>query len=246
MTDRFVSKRHNRLLNLLCQQCDKRFTNDRFKLFCSHECKVEYYRSIGRHLWTKEEEDLISDLIGQYPTAAIVRRVKRQIKDVSANRIKMKVEELAREQNVYISDRVENCSIAEWARILSVGELRIHRWLKKGLKSRRSGKEHMITYSSMRRYASEHPSDFHSIPRDNLKRLFSEPSHDKYVNAILAAKPSKAPVRPVQCLNTGKVYPSLTSAEKELAVSRDTIKRAIASGLAVKRDSQYLRFQWAD
>ena len=246
MTDRFTSKRHDRLLNLLCQQCDKRFTNDRFKLFCSHECKVEYYRFIGRHLWTKEEEDLISDLIGQYPTAVIVRKVKRQIKDVSANRIRMKVEELAREQNVYIGDRVENCSVAEWARILGIGELRIHRWLKKGLKSSRSGKEHMITYNSMRKYGSEHPSDFHSISRDNLKRLFHEPSHNKYVNTILAAKPSKAPVRRVQCLTTGKVYSSLTSAEKELAISRNTIKRGIVSDLAVKKDSQYLKFQWAD
>jgi len=239
-------RQYKKDLKLICQWCDTQFTNDRFRLFCEHKCKVEYYRSIDRHLWTKEEEDLISDFIGQYPTAVIVRKVRYQLKDIPANRIKMKVEELAREQNVYISSRVDNCNIAEWSRILGVGELRIHRWLKKGLKSRRSGKEHMITYGSMRRYASENPSDFHSIPRDTLKRLFPNPSHDKYVNAILEAKPSKAPTRPVRCLNTGKVYPSLTSAEKDLAICRDTIKRGIVSDLAVKKDNQYLTFRWAD
>ena len=233
-------------LKLICQWCDTQFTADRFRLFCGHECKVEYYASLGRHLWTEEEEALISGLIGQYPVATIVRMAKRKLKDIPASRIKIKVQELAREQDRYISSRVDNCTIAEWARILGVNDLRIHRWLTKGLKTRRSGKEHMITYGSMRRYASEHPSDFHGISRETLKKLFPKQSHDKYVEAILVAKPSKVPIRPVLCVTTNNTYGSLTAAQNDIGISRDKIKRAIVSGIPAMVGTQYLTFKWAD
>ena len=233
-------------LNLLCQWCDTRFVNDRFRLFCTHECKCAYYRSLDRHLWTKEEEGIISELIGQYPLAVIVRMTKRQLKDIPSNRIKIKAQELAKEQDRYISSRVDNCTIAEWSRILGVGELRIHRWLKKGLRTRRSGKEHMITYGSMRKYAATYPSDFHGVSEERLKKLFPKDSHDKYVDMILAAKPCKAFVRPVHCITTNNTYGSLTAAQNDVGISRDKIKRAIVSGIPAVVGTQYLSFEWAD
>lgn len=247
MTKGFTSKRHYKNdLNLLCQWCDERFTATAFRLFCTHECKVEYYASLDRHLWTDEEEQYIINLIGLYPMREIMRRVKSWLKvKVPDSHIKQKVESIAKREEMKLADRVDNHSIGAWARLLgNINELRIHRWVAKGLKSKRSGKEHMISHKTMVAFAKEYPSYFQSIERQYLEWLFADELG--WVDIVLSSKPSKAPVRPVRCLNTGTVYPSLTSAEKDLAVSRDTIKRAIASGLAVKKDSQYLRFQWAD
>lgn len=247
MAKGFTSKRHYKNdLNLLCQWCDERFTATAFRLFCTHECKTEYYASLDRHLWTVEEEQYIIDLVGLYPMREIVRRVKKWLTvKVPDSHIKQKVESIAKREEMKLGDRVDNHSVGAWARLLGdINELRIHRWIAKGLKSRRSGKEHMITHRTMVAFAKEHPSYFQSIERQYLEWLFADELG--WVEIVLSCKPSKAPVRRVQCLTTGKVYSSLTSAEKELAISRNTIKRGIVSDLAVKKDSQYLKFQWAD
>lgn len=245
MTNRSTSKRHNRPLNLLCQQCDERFTNDRFRLFCSHECKVEYYAELDRHLWTKEEEDYIIGLIGLYPTREIVRRTKNWLTvKVPESHIKQKVEELARQEGLKIGDRTDNHSIGAWAKLLGINQLRIHRWIAKGLKSRRSGKEHMISHKSMVAFAKSNPSCFQSIERQYLEWLFEDEL--AWVDIILGSKPIKAPVRSVLCVTSGKTYASLTKAEEAEKVSRNRIKRSINTGIPVSNGSVYLRFQWAD
>lgn len=246
MTDCFTSKRHDRPLNLLCQQCDERFTNDRFRLFCSHECKVEYYASLDRHLWTDEEEQYIIDLIGLYPTREIVRRVKSWLTvKVPDSHIKQKVEVLAQREEMKLSDRVDNHSVGAWARLLgNINELRIHRWVAKGLKSRRSGKEHMISHKSMVAFAKANPSCFHSIEQQYLEWLFADELG--WVDIILSAKPVKAPTRPVFCITSGKTYDSLTKAERSEMISRDRIKRSIISGIPVSNGSVYMSFKWAD
>ena len=246
MTDCFTSKRHDRPLNLLCQQCDERFTNDRFRLFCSHECKVEYYAELDKHLWSKEEEDYIIGLIGLYPTREIVRRSKNWLTvTVPESHIKQKVEELARNEGLKIGDRTDNHSIGAWARLLgNINELRIHRWIAKGLKSRRSGKEHMISHKSMVAFAKANPSCFHSIEQQYLEWLFADELG--WVDIILSAKPVKAPTRPVFCITSGKTYDSLTKAERSEMISRDRIKRSIVSGIPVSNGSVYMSFKWAD
>ena len=245
MTNRFTSKKHSRPLNLLCQQCDERFTNDRFRLFCSHECKVEYYAELDRHLWSKKEEDYIIGLIGLYPTREIVRRTKNWLTvKVPDSHIKQKVEELARQEGLKIGDRTDNHSIGAWARLLGINQLRIHRWIAKGLKSRRSGKEHMISHKSMVAFAKSNPSCFQSIERQYLEWLFEDEL--AWVDIILGSKPIKAPVRSVLCVTSGKTYASLTKAEEAEKVSRDRIKRSINTGTPVSNGSVYMSFKWAD
>jgi len=245
MTTGFSGRQYKNDLNLLCQHCDSRFTNDRFRLFCTHQCKVDYYKNLGKHLWGEDEEALISSYIGLYPTAVIVRKVKPKLKDVSTNRIKIKVEELARKQDKYIGDRVENLNIAGWSKMLGVCSLRVHRWVKKGLLSRRSGKEHMITYGSMRKYAVANPSDFHGVTREVLEKLFPSPRHKKLIDPILEAKPCKAPVKAIRCTTLDRTYPTLTACAKEFGTARDTIKRSIESGIPAVVGKQYLSFTWA-
>lgn len=246
MTNRSISKRHNRPLNLLCQQCDERFTNDRFRLFCSHECKVEYYAELDRHLWTKEEEDHIITLIGLYPMREIVRRMKMWLKvKVPESHIKQKVEVLARQEGLKLGDRADNHSIGAWARLLGdINQLRIHRWIKRGLKAKRSGKEYMISHRSMVAFAKDNPSYLQSIERQYLEWLLEDEL--EWVDIILSAKPVKAPTRPVLCITTGNTYASLTKAEADVSVSRDRIKRSINTGIPVNNGSVYFSFKWAD
>ena len=247
MTTGFTSKRHYKNdLNLLCQWCDERFTATAFRLFCTHECKVEYYASLDRHLWTDEEEQYIIDLIGLYPMREIVRRVKKWLTvKVPDSHIKQKVEAIAQREEMKLSDRVDNHSVGAWARLLgNINELRIHRWIAKGLKSRRSGKEHMISHKSMVAFAKANPSCFHSIERQYLEWLFADELG--WVDIILSAKPVKAPTRPVLCITSGKTYDSLTKAERSEMISRDRIKRSIVSGIPVSNGSVYMSFKWAD
>ena len=240
------AKQYKNELKLICQWCDTHFTNDRFRLFCTHECKIEYNASLGRHLYTQEEEELLSSYIGRYPVSSILKKVKKHFEGVSLRALKQKIEGLAREQEVYIRSRVDNMSIAAWASLLKVNESRIYRWLDKGLKTRRAGNEHMITYGSVRKYASLNPSDFHSIPREILEKVFPDPKHEKYIKEILNAPKPKGIVRKVLCVTTGKVYSSLGAAERETGMTRKRISKVIATGIPARHEDKYLGFRYAD
>jgi hypothetical protein len=245
MSTGFRGKYKNEL-KLLCQWCETRFTSDNFRLFCEPKCKSEYYVTIKRHLWTEEEEAYILKLIGHYPLARIVDRVSRKFK-LPVTCVKSKVESYAQAARLQISERTDNFSVAEWAKRLGkIGELRIHRWLKKGLKSRRYGKDHLISIADMRRFARDYPSDLHSISEEKLKELFPKATWAKYVEAILTAKPLKAPIRPVMCVETGVEYKSLTLAETGTGFSRAKIKNSIAHGIPATNEGKYLTFRYVD
>ncbi len=248
MTIGFTSKRHYKNdLNLLCQWCDERFTATAFRLFCTHECKTEYYASLDRHLWTDEEEQYIIELIGLYPMREIVRRVKSWLKvKVPDSHIKQKVESIAKREEMKLADRVDNHSVGAWARLLgNINEVRIHRWIAKGLKSRRSGKEHMISHKNMIAFAKDNVSLFQSIDRQYLEWLFADELG--WVDIVLSSKPSKSPVRPILCVTTNTTYPSLTKAEAATTISRNRIVVAIKSAIPTQdKDGKYLTFKYAD
>ena len=248
MTTGFTSKRqYKNDLNLLCQWCDKRFTAATFRLFCEHQCKVEYYASLNRHLWTEDEEQFILDLVGLYPMREIVRRTKRYLTvEVPASHIKEKVERLVKQEQIRLSDRVDNYNIGVWARLLGgINELRIHRWVSKGLKTRRSGKEHMITHKNMIAFAKEHLSYFQSIERQYLEWLFGE--EKEWVDLALNSKPCKSIARPILCVTTNVLYPSLTKAEKATGISRNRIVSSLKSNIPMQNDKgEYLAFKYAD
>lgn len=247
MTTGFTSKRHYKNdLNLLCQWCDERFTATAFRLFCTHECKTEYYASLDRHLWTVEEEQYIIDLIGLYPMREIVRRVKKWLTvKVPDSHIKQKVEAIAKREETKLADRVDNHSVCAWARLLgNINEVRIHRWIAKGLKSRRSGKEHMISHKNMIAFAKDNVSLFQSINRQYLEWLFADDM--QWVNIITNARPAKTPVLKVLCVTSGITYDSLTKAEEGERVSRARIKRSIQTGIPISNGSVYLSFRWAN
>jgi hypothetical protein len=248
MTTGFTSKRHYKNdLKLLCQWCDERFTTTAFRLFCTHECKVAYYASLDIHLWTNEEEQYIIDLIGLYPMREIVRKFKRwsTIK-IPDSHIKQKVESVAKREEMKLGDRVDNHSVGAWARLLgNINEVRIHRWIAKGLASRRSGKEHMISHKNMVAFAKGHLSYFQSIERQFLEWLFADEL--QWVDLTLKAKPAKAPVRSVLCVTTNTTYLSLTKTETDTGISRNRISTAIKSGIPTQDGSgRYLTFKYAD
>lgn len=240
-------RQYKKDLKLICQWCDTQFTNDRFRLFCEHKCKVEYYRSIYRHTWTKEEEDYIISLIGLYPVKEIVRKARYRLSgEVTCTAIKEKVMSLSRREGTKISDRVDNHSIEMWAKLLgNINDTRVWRWLEKGLTSKKIGNRHMVSHKMMITFAKEHPSYFQSIERQYLEWLFADEL--EWVDIILKSKPSKPPVRKVLCVTTGRVFASLTRAEFFTGISRFRITGSIQSGIPTQdKDGKYLEFRFAD
>ena len=200
-----------------------------------------------RHNWTQKEEDFISSLISYYPVREIVFLAKRKLElEVSDLAIKAKVEKVARALDERIADRVDNYSMSALARALGVCNIIVYRWLKSGLKDRKSGGLHLIKHKDVVAFAKANPQRFRQVKRSNLEWLFTDEDDWKFwVNLIVNSKAIK-PLRSVLCVTTGKVYPSLRSVEMDLGLSRDRIKTYIKSELPTKVGDKYLSFRWSD
>lgn len=199
---------------------------------------------MSRHYWTSEEEDFISQLIGYYPVKKIVSMVRKNFTlEVSDLAIKAKVEKVARGHGEKIRDRVDNYSMSAVARFLGINNIIVWRWLASGLQARKVGELWLIKHSNLVQFAKDNPRRCRQVPRAGLEWLFN--GDMTLVNLVKDSKPLK-PLRPVLCVTTGKVYPSLRSIELELSISRDRIKTYIESGLPTRVEDKYLMFRWAD
>jgi len=200
-----------------------------------------------RHNWTQEEEDFISSLIGYQPVREIVLLVKKNLNTgVSDLAIKAKVEKVARALNKKIADRVDNYSMSALAKALGINNIIVYRWLKSGLKDRKTGGLHLIKHRDVIAFAKANPQKFRQVKRDNLTWLFTyDKEWDYWVDLIVNSKAIK-PLRSVLCVTTGKVYPSLRSVEMDLGLSRDRIKTYIKSELPTKVGDRYLSFRWSN
>jgi hypothetical protein len=197
-----------------------------------------------RHYWTREEEDFILQLIGYYPVKKIVTRVKANYSlPISDLAIKAKIEKLARVNKERVRDRVDNYSMLSVARFLGVRDIIVRRYISSGLKAHKCGGLWVIKHKDLVQFAKENPRRFRSCSVDGLEWLFE--GDKDWVDLVINSKPLK-PLRPILCVNTGKVYPSLRSLGIEMGISRDRIKTYLESGLPTQVNGEYLTFRWAD
>lgn len=197
-----------------------------------------------RHYWTKEEEDFIATLIGYHPVRRLIALVKARFPlPISDLAIKAKIEKVAKANKEKIGDRVDNYSMSAVAKFLGVRDIIVRRWVNSGMKARKCGGLWIIRHQDLVEFAKANPRRLKQVSREGLEWLF-EADMD-WINVVIKAKPLKL-LRPVYCVTTDKLYPSVRSAGLDLDISRDRIRTCLENGLPLKVSKRYLIFKYAD
>jgi hypothetical protein len=103
---------------------------------------------------------------------------------------------------------------------------KLRRWHSDGLlRLYRIGRHLFVRRSQIRRMALRYPALFAHIPRPDLVQLLDSESAADTVLLTPPAKPYNR-VRPVRCLTTGTLYPSVAAASRAVYVARRSIRYA--------------------
>lgn len=244
-SNRTPSKQYKFDLKLLCQHCEERFDDKVFKMFCSSTCKGQFYAEQNRFIWTQEQEDYIVDLLGTVPTKELIAKVKRKFKlDIGHNKIRAKIKELAKKEQASLKDLVDNYSLRQWSSLLGATNRKTRKWIDMGLKHKLHGTYYSVSVSSMVAFAKDNPREFADTNRDKLLWLFDDDVH--WVDIIKKARPLRAPIRKVKCIDTGFIYRSCMEASKRTGLSRLDVAKSAKSNGVISIGKDYLRFIYAD
>ena len=167
--------------------------------------------------WTREEEFELERLAGDYPWSVVVERHnqwslvrRRPVRTAGA---------LARRANILGCGRVpegEWITIGAVSAILGIDREKPRRWVRWGKihfkrECNRKPSPYYVSRRSLRDWARREPAFFRPYPRDALVLLFS----CKHTADWVYEHPPLAPrtrCRPLLCVETGQVYPSITKA----------------------------------
>lgn len=189
---------------------------------CQTVCGSAMARSVCgvclmRTRWTKEEELELERLAGDYPWSMVVERHNQW--SIDRGRTPRTRLALARRTNVLGGCRIpegEWLTIGAVSAILGIDREKPRRWIRSGKirakrESSRRPSPHYVSRRSFQHWARQDPAFFRPYPRDALVTLFNSTHVADWVyqHPPVAAKTR---CRPVRCVETGRVYRSITEA----------------------------------
>ena len=182
--------------------------------------------------WSKDEEFQLEQLAGDYPWSMVVERYNRWA-TASGFQPRTAVA-LARRANILRCGRVpegEWLTIGAISAILGIDREKPRRWIRWGrIRSKRecnrTPSPHYISRRSLQEWAKRDPAFFRPYPHDALVLLFScrETADWVYEHPPLAPKTR---CRPIRCIQTGRVYRSLTEAAQANYVTVSRIQAIV-------------------
>lgn len=164
----------------------------------------------GKH-WTPEEEWLLEDLVGSDVFAVVYQRY-RAIAQEKGWPVRSKTALYCRLSLLRVSAIAtdDNLNSHELARQLGISTTRVRNWAARypDLKLRKIGRYYRLSLDNLRSFALTRPHLFWGVDALGLSTLIGE----TYAQHVLRTAQRKDTRRPVLCLETGVVYPSILQA----------------------------------
>lgn len=185
--------------------------------------------------WSNEEELELERLAGDYPWSMVVER--HNAWSTQHGRPPRTDMALARRANILGVGRVpqgEWITLGAVSQILGIDREKPRRWIRWGKirakrECERTPSPHYVSRRSLEEWAKREPLFFRPYPREALVMLFDSAATADWVyqHPPVAAKTR---CRPVRCVETGKVYCSLTQAARAHYVSVSRIQAIVNTG----------------
>jgi len=196
--------------------------------------------------WTPAEDEKLGDLLGDFPWGLVIQHYKRWAR---AEGYPERTEGALRFRAGKHGSMV--CT-GQWVRLATVRDAIgvkctcTARWIRKGLipvhlEGTRSRRTAYVNREALKTFAKRYPHYFEGQDRRTLALLFdpNSPLVEQFSGlpkAILSGQH-----KPVRCVETGHIYPSVRAAAKAVHVTDSAIRRAINKrGTAADRHFTYI------
>lgn len=181
--------------------------------------------------WSKEEDDFLMNLAERFPVTMVVSKINTWhcINKRSITRTLGSVRWRLYKLGFSVRPVVDNMNGSEWAKQLNLCRATITVWVKKhGLEciKLRTGRL-VIGVKEMTDFAKRRP-DLLSIVDQEILEYFFEADLVKLINDHKADREKISKKKEVRRIDTGKIYPSIRQASKELGVRRRSVQEEVA------------------
>ena len=181
--------------------------------------------------WTPDDIEQLQHLAGDYPFRLLTQLFNRWARSNNRpTRTAKAIEHQARALGLSLESTGEYILASTFQHYYapknSLVIKKLRRWHSDGLLHlHRIGRHLFVRRSQIRRMALRHPTLYAHIPRPALVQLLDSESA---ADTVLLAQPPKPynRVRPVRCLTTGTLYPSVAAASRAVFVARRSIRYA--------------------
>lgn len=157
--------------------------------------------------WTEEEEIFLHLIAEAQPLPDLVTRFNRMAaRQGWPERTQASIEVKLRRLGICTKSTLDQVSIGTLANTLGINRSRIRRWIVCGLPARMlNPTRRAIALKDLRSFAKLHPQRFYGIEPERLEWIGIDPT------SIPSDTPQGVRV-PMQRLDTGEIYPSITEA----------------------------------
>jgi hypothetical protein len=182
--------------------------------------------------WSENELRVLQTLVNTFPIEMITAKINRfHCQNLTGiERTKTAVKARIRKMGYSRLATEDNMSAREWSRSLGLNVYRVQGWIRKqGLGYRRGCNYLIISRNNMIAFAKRKPELLAGVSEDILLYYFAE----SLTNIILSKKakcPDFMPIRKILRVDNNTIYPSLHEAERQLGMSRRSIKNEAKRG----------------
>ena len=181
---------------------------------------------MARKRWTADEVDKIYDLVCYHGTQEAVRlflqwqkeNPDRDGRDRTFTQVVSKAEDVR-----VVCPQIDRFSVAQWSRILGVSRNQAYHALQRYTSRAELGYDKGVSTTAVRRVAKRNPFLLCGADREAVAAFLGE----NYVQYVLDQSPRRTPVKN---LDTGKVYPTIAEAAKDVYVHKSTLARSFRYG----------------
>lgn len=178
---------------------------------------------MGRYpMWTEAEHDYLENLVGNYPFKEVVQKYQRKAKKEgwprrSSDAIKVRVSR-------HIGSRKaidKNFTYHTLAKILGYNRERVRIWYRQGkLAVKKVGPLTRISNTDLNDFADRYPHLLSDADFFGLAFLFGK----ERARQIKELPSAVTQPRPIRCLQTGRVFPSINEAARACFMHKTSIR----------------------
>ena len=214
--------------------CNQPFTSKRKKECCCRSCssRLGVIRTNRGH-WSPDEEMTLEILAGTLPFPDLCKRMrmlarKRGWPIRSNTAVRVRIDRLGLSQRC----KEDNFSRTELSRLLGVHPCLVRKWINSyGLGYRKIARSQIaISIDHLKAFFQAHPQHFADIPLDKAAALLGDDFTQAIYQRSLSVKPRRRRCRPVLCVDTGEVFPSVRAAGRAKFITYSAILDSMRRG----------------
>ena len=180
--------------------------------------------------WTPEDLEVLSELAGELPWQLVVRRFNQR----RPPRTPMAMQRKAEQLGLSMQPQGEFISIGDIRTFTGYSYEKIYNWIKIGLpavaRSDAKNSPRFVSRRQLRRFAVKYPEQFGGIGQSELTQLFDSEIAASRITKMQLPRLTKSYV--IECVETGRRYPSIAAAAREVFTHKKNIWNSVTHGTA--------------